>query len=239
MLKIRPSVLATLALAALLVPVVAGADGVATTSQDRCTTYRIAAGDSPELRVSNAHGLLQVTKRGRRVRVWHDGQRVADERLRREGPILRVLDDDGRTLYMVGIFGGYGSSGQLAYTPDLDPWSLTGRFGLETDEPDEELAAHLGVERHRTLAVTEVCEGRPAARAGLLESDLIVAVDGHRFDDAGKMVQAAASAPADEAVELEIVRRGERDRVSVVADPVAEWPSAGELESYLRHVVND
>ena len=228
---------AVLVAVALVVPA-AFADGAASL-EGECSLYRVATGRSPRLALVNGNGEFVVTKQRSRLRVWHDGERVPERNLDRQGPILRVTDDDGQMLVMVGVFTGFSRDGQLVYSPDLDPYSLLNRFGLKTDEPDDDLAEHLDLDPRRVLAVDEVCAGRPAERAGLRRADVILGIAGERALDAVDLERRVAAQAAGDSVELEIGRQGGVQRVELVAGPVGEWPSDEELASHLRRVVNE
>lgn len=225
-----------IALVAVLVP---APDATAGSAGDDCSLYQIAAGRSPVLHVVNGAGEFKIAKRGDRVRVWHGGDRVPPSRLSRVGSILRVQDQGGETVLMVGVFGGYGRDGQLAYSQELDPWSLLSRYGLTTNEPEDEVAELLDVDPRRAVAVNEICADRPAAAAGLRHSDVIVGIAGERATDADELVQRVAGASEGETVELTVERRGGPQRVAMVAGPVGAWPDVAALESHLLKVVNE
>lgn len=202
-----------------------------------CSKVVVAAGRAPELQVVNGRGHLHAVKRGSRVTVELDGRRVPPSRLVRRGSILEVRDERGEIAFMIGVFGGFRHDGQLAYTADLDPWSLRNRYGFTTSRASDELRKHLGLLRKEVLGVGEVCAGSPAASAGLSEGDLIVGLDGGRV--AAAALERAAGAAAGERLLLDVVRAGRERRVELAAQPVGAWPGAAELERYLRKVVHE
>lgn len=228
--------IALLALSFALLPV---SGAVADSSVDDCSLYKISTGRSPILHVVNGVGEFKIAKRGDQLKVWQDGDRIPESHLSREGSILKILDGDGETLLMVGVFRGFSRDGQLAYSQDLDPWSLLSRFGLTTDEPEKSVAELLRVDPRRSLAVDKICADRPAAAAGLRSSDLIVGIEGQRFSDAAELVRRAAAASPGETVELTVERRDGQQKVALVAAPMGDWPSNGVLESHLLQVVNE
>jgi hypothetical protein len=224
-----------LALAATLLAGGALADHAA--SDQPCSKFVMAAGRSPDLQVVNGRGELRAVKRGSRVNVELNGERVPASRLERRGAILEVRDEQGEIAFMIGVFGGFGRDGQLAYTPDLDPWSLRNRYGFTTTRASNDLREHLGLRHGEALGVGEVCAGSPAASVGLSERDLIVGLGGRRVGSAA--LERAAGAAAGERLLLDVVRAGSEHEVELAAAPVGTWPSAAELESYLRMVVHE
>lgn len=211
--------------------------GAAAAEDLPCSKFIVAAGRSPELRVVNGRGELRAVKRGSRVVVELDGRRVPASRLQREGDILKVRDADGDLAFMIGVFGGYGRDGQLAYTPDLDPWSLRNRYGFTTAEVREDVVRHLRLERREPIGVGEVCHGSAAESAGLSDRDLIVGLGG---DGVGaEALERAAGAAAGQPLLLNLLRAGRPHRLQLAAGPVGGWPSAAELERYLRAVVHE
>lgn len=206
-------------------------------AENPCSKLVVAAGRSPELQVVNGRGRLHATKRGSRVTVTLDGERVPKSRLQHRGSILEILDDSGEIAFMIGVFDGFGRDGQLAYTPDLDPWSLRNRYGFTTTRPSRELNEHLGLRRDEALGIGEICAGSPAASEGLSERDLIVGLG--EDDVAPSVLERAAAAAAGEVLSLQVLRAGRPHRIELAAAPVGPWPSADELERYLRVSVHE
>jgi hypothetical protein len=203
-------------------------------SLDPCSDFAIAAGSVPDLIVVNGHGRLAVWKKGGRLSATLNGADVPPSRLRREGSILYVRGAAGENLFMIGVFGGFAADGQLAYTPDLDPDSLKGRFGIKVEPASDELASRLSLDARQALVVAKVCAQTPLAPA-----DVIVGVDGRRPATVSLLQRAALGKRAGEELRLSVMRNGRVEEISLVAAPAKPWPTPEELASYLRQVVHD
>ena len=80
-------------------------------------------------------------------------------------------------------------------------------------------AAVVGVETGAGGAtVVEVLSGTPAARAGMLEGDRIVAIEGERVADGISLIVAIRTHRPGETIELTLVRDGEERTVEVRLD---------------------
>jgi serine protease Do len=83
-----------------------------------------------------------------------------------------------------------------------------------------------------------VSRDSPAGRAGLLPKDLLVSFEGIEVRDENHLRVLVASAPPSQPIEVEVIRLGERERLSVILEekdgpapsvriPPAEVPQAG------------
>jgi serine protease Do len=83
-----------------------------------------------------------------------------------------------------------------------------GYLGIQIkDIVDAELAARLGVKDHGVL-VAQVFEQAPAAKAGILSGDVIVAVGGKPVKDSKELQRLVAELPIGKPVSMTIVREG-------------------------------
>jgi Do/DeqQ family serine protease len=88
-------------------------------------------------------------------------------------------------------------------------------LGASVEAVDGELARTLGLRRPAGVLVNQVHERGPAARAGLEPGDVILAVGGVEvFDERGLNFRLALGTPG-ESTEVEVWRRGERQRLAL------------------------
>jgi len=96
-----------------------------------------------------------------------------------------------------------------------------GWLGVALQPLTAELADGLGLRNTRGAVVSRVYPDSPAATAGLLQSDVIVAFDGTPIEDYRHLQRLSADSEVGKTVTLDIVRRGERKSARVT---VAEAP---------------
>ncbi len=83
-------------------------------------------------------------------------------------------------------------------------------FGAKVQPVDADLATTLGLARPRGVVVRQVYPQGPAARAGLTQGDVVLAVDGAEIVDPRGLNFRLALGELGEDAELEVWRRGER-----------------------------
>jgi Do/DeqQ family serine protease len=81
-----------------------------------------------------------------------------------------------------------------------------GRLGITMQDLTPDLARALGVVAREGVVITQVQAGSPAARAGLREGDVVVALDGHPMRNAVEMRAQLAVTPAGQTIELRVLR---------------------------------
>lgn len=81
------------------------------------------------------------------------------------------------------------------------------KLGVQLIHPTPELREHYGAPRDAGVLVGKVLPRMPAADAGVLVGDLIVAADGNEVDDAGDLIRALRR-KSGETIELELIRDG-------------------------------
>lgn len=90
-----------------------------------------------------------------------------------------------------------------------------GWLGVQIQQMDAELAAGLGLETASGALVASVVDGSPAAAAGLVAGDVIVAFDGQPVDGIKDLTRGVAAAGPDRDIAMELVRGGGRTTVDV------------------------
>jgi serine protease Do len=101
-----------------------------------------------------------------------------------------------------------------------------GYLGVGLQAVDEDLAPALGIPKNTGEIVRSVVPGGPAARAGLVQGDVIVSVGGKPVTADQTVSYLVANTPVGARVPLQIIRNGKRGTVTV---QVAERPTEEAL----------
>ncbi len=108
-----------------------------------------------------------------------------------------------------------------------------GSLGVDTQEATPELAELLRLESRRGAVVTRVRPESPAARAGLQPGDVIVAIDGQAIDSPQALNNLEGLLPVDSAVQLELLREGQRRTLPLRLEARASSVSGDSLDPRL------
>jgi len=90
-----------------------------------------------------------------------------------------------------------------------------GWLGVVIQHLTPELAEEFGLEEARGALVTKVIDGDPADRAGVEPGDVIVEFDGTAIEEWDDLPRVVANTPIDQEVEVVVVRKGRRKKLSV------------------------
>ena len=101
-----------------------------------------------------------------------------------------------------------------------------GYLGVSLQPVDEDLAPALGIAKDTGELVRSVVQGAPGAKAGLVQGDVIVKVNGHQVTPDQTVSYLVANTPVGSRVPLEILRAGKHATVYVT---VAERPTEEAL----------
>jgi serine protease Do len=101
-----------------------------------------------------------------------------------------------------------------------------GWLGVSVQPVTREIAAALGLAEASGALVAEVGADSPAARAGLLPGDVILAFDGARIATVHDLTTRAADADEGQSVQLSVYRGGRARDVSVMIGRMPSEPSA-------------
>jgi serine protease Do len=93
-----------------------------------------------------------------------------------------------------------------------------GYLGVQARALEPQVAERLGVANGTGVVISKVSGGTPAARAGLLEGDILVEAAGHPIKDARDLQRIIASLPAGKSAELVVLRDGQRRSLSVTIE---------------------
>lgn len=91
-------------------------------------------------------------------------------------------------------------------------------MGVQVLPLTPELRRHFGVSEDRGVMVAKVEEDSPAERAGILVGDVIIAADGEDIRTTAALSRAVRAKKEGETVDVEVIRDGVPDRLSVVVD---------------------
>jgi S1-C subfamily serine protease len=97
-------------------------------------------------------------------------------------------------------------------------------LGVQTQPLTEELKQHLGVKADKGALVSEVVAVSPAAKAGVHEKDVIVAVDGHAVANPRDLFEAIQKAGAGKEVALKVERGKETKDIKARLEQTAALP---------------
>ena len=90
-----------------------------------------------------------------------------------------------------------------------------GWIGVEPQGLTPELAQYFGVEQTEGVVITGVLQNGPAAQAGIRPGDVVVSVAGRPVTDVSGLLGAVASLTPGQSADVEVLRRGNRQRVAV------------------------
>ncbi len=101
-------------------------------------------------------------------------------------------------------------------------------LGVTIQPVDQSIADYYGQEKPRGVLVSNVNENTPAEKAGLLEGDIILTVDGEEVNSISHLRNIISLSPVGEKVRLDILRDGMEKRVAVTLD---ELPPPDQIAS--------
>ncbi|MBN2032255.1 MAG: DegQ family serine endoprotease [Deltaproteobacteria bacterium] len=115
---------------------------------------------------------------------------------------------------------GIGFAIPVKMAEDLLPQLKKGRvvrgwLGVMVQKITPELREKLGLKDDKGALVADVTTGGPAEKAGIERGDVIVAFDGKEIKEMRDLPFVVASTPVDKAVDIEVIRKGERKRFDV------------------------
>ena len=107
-----------------------------------------------------------------------------------------------------------------------------GWLGVKIQPVTQDIADSLGLADAKGAMVTDVPTG-PAADAGMKSGDIIVSFDNGKVEDPRDLVRRVADAPVGEAVQVEVLRNGKPETLSVTLGrrELAEGSSTSEVTS--------
>ena len=92
---------------------------------------------------------------------------------------------------------------------------IRGWLGIMIQDITPELAKSFGLKSTKGVLVSEVVQGSPAEKAGLLRGDIILRFDGKEIQNAHMLSQMAAATAPNTQVKIDLLRNGEEKTISV------------------------
>jgi hypothetical protein len=162
-----------------------------------------------------------------------DGKPVPQERIRRSGERVEILDEKGQVVRTALVGFGGGTSSVSVPAPGSEPGSspvgsppARPMLGVTLEEPGEPLVKQLRLAPGRTTLLTSIVPESPAAKAGLETYDVIVGIAG-RDDASPDAIRAfLAGAKVGDAVTLAVIRGGERRELPVTLEAMTDAMAA-------------
>ena len=152
------------------------------------------------------------------------------------GPMFNI---DGEVIGInTAIFSPTGGSVGIGFAipsslakPVIDQLREFGRtkrgwLGVRIQSVTDEIAQGLGLSQASGALVASVSDGGPAAKAGVLAGDVILRFNGHDVGEMRRLPRMVAETKVGSTVPLEVWRKGERKRVSIV---LGELPDDEQL----------
>lgn len=91
-----------------------------------------------------------------------------------------------------------------------------GWLGVSIQPVTEEIAKSFGLKKAQGALVNEIVAGSPAAKAGIRQGDIIVAIDDKEVKDVSHLQRLVATVPVGTRVELKVVRDGKEQKLPLV-----------------------
>jgi serine protease Do len=99
---------------------------------------------------------------------------------------------------------------------------VRGWLGVTVQDIDTEMAKSLQMKELKGAVITDVHEGSPAEKAGLMRKDIIISFDGKEVEDSAHLRNLVVSTPPGKTVKLEIIRNG---KVYSITTTIGELPA--------------
>jgi serine protease Do len=90
-----------------------------------------------------------------------------------------------------------------------------GWLGVQIQSVTEEIAESLGLEKASGALVSGVVKDGPAEKSGIQSGDVILTFDGKEVEQMRDLPRIVADTPVDKTVEVDILRKGERQTIGV------------------------
>jgi len=107
--------------------------------------------------------------------------------------------------------------------PQLEKGKVVrGWIGIMIQDLTPELAKSFGIKNTKGVLISDVVKDSPAEKAGLLKGDVIVRFDGKEIENAHKLSQLAAATPPGKQAEIELLRNGKTETISLKVGTMPE-----------------
>ena len=100
-----------------------------------------------------------------------------------------------------------------------------GWLGVMIQDVDKNLAEALGLDRPRGALISRVLDGSPAEAGGIMEQDIITAINGHEIDFSSELPHYVGRIRAGSMATVSVIRNGEAQEIEL---EIGEAPDRGE-----------
>ena len=108
-------------------------------------------------------------------------------------------------------------------------------LGVLPQPMDQSMADYYGMDRPRGVLVTRVNEDTPAERAGLVDGDIILSVDGQEIKNPSMLRNVISLSEVGQEVDLAIVRDGREKNVSVKLEKFPDPAQLAQTDTTVDH----
>ncbi len=103
-----------------------------------------------------------------------------------------------------------------------------GWLGVSIQTVTEDMARSFGLPKSHGALVNEVIAGGPAAKAGVLQGDVITGFDGNSVKDVRQLQRLVGETPVGKRAELEVYRGGKQLKLFVTTTPAEKAPAQAQ-----------
>lgn len=171
----------------------------------------------------NSKQTLEIRVDGDQVRVLRDGKEVPHAQLLQKDGHIIITDKDGNEVHAMSLKmepGRYGYTfgdtnmlgGLFAQTAEAAPRVM---LGVQMAEPGPALEKHLRLDPGTATLISGVYEGLPAHKAGIVEYDIIIKVDGNSPADNATIRKVLAERDPGSEVTFTVIHEGKPNEVTV------------------------
>ncbi|GAQ95297.1 serine protease Do [Thermodesulfovibrio aggregans] len=116
---------------------------------------------------------------------------------------------------------------------------IRGWLGVTVQDLDTEMAKMAKLKELKGAVVTDVVEGSPAEKAGLMRKDIIISFDGKEVEDSAHLRNMVVNTSPGKTVTLEIIRNGKYYTVTVTIGELPATQQLSQAESVLAGIYVD
>lgn len=113
-------------------------------------------------------------------------------------------------------------------------FATRGWLGVTIQDVDQALAESFGLDRPEGALVAAVSDGSPADKAGLETGDIVVSLDGTEVPYSNALPPLVGAVVPGTAVELGVLREGERQTIEVTIEPLEEERRASAADAQVE-----
>jgi len=105
-----------------------------------------------------------------------------------------------------------------------------GWLGVRIQAVSDEIAETMGLEKARGALIAGTTDGGPAAKAGVLNGDVVLSFDGRPVADSRALPRMVADSQVGKTVNIEVLRKGQRKTMPITVQRLVEDEKVASLE---------